>query len=191
MWNGVLKMLFDLVRDVFDPVFLYLEYKINYLVDRTPDKFGKQRGLETWFRQEIVVPTLEKRGCQVNANDRGVDLHIRHANSELSLELKAANDFRINYVVGVEKDGWITKYIEQDPLHRFAGCLFLGCESYEAISERLTELDQTLKNRERMRGHNITLAQHEKLATRDGRYYWSLGLLVTAYGRKLSAGNED
>jgi hypothetical protein len=42
-----------------------------------------------------------------------------------------------------------------------------------------------------MRGHNITLAQHKKLATEDGRYYWNLGLLVTAYGRKLSAGNEN
>jgi hypothetical protein len=175
----------DRVEDIFELVFQCLESAIDHLSDWTPRRRGERRGLERWFQHEIVTPTLKTRGYEIKAYGRGVDLLIRRADSELLLEIKAANDFRVNYVVGVEGDGWITKYMEQERLLRFAGCLFLGCESNETINARLTELDETLKNPERMRGHDITLVQHEELATSDGEFCWILGLLVTPYGRTL------
>jgi hypothetical protein len=182
---GEIIMSIDLIEDVFEPVLISVKSAISDLSKKTPPIYRERRGLESWFQREIVTPTLRDRGYEIKECGRGVDLLIRHANSELRLELKAANDFRINYVVGIEGDGWITKYMGREPL--LAGCLFLGCESNEGVNARLIKLDKTLKNPQQ--GHNITLAkcQYKELATSDGHYYWVLGLLVTDYGHRYLA----
>jgi predicted transport protein len=193
-------MSFDLVGDVFEPVFQRLESEIDYLSDWIPQRRGSQRGLEDrWFQPVIVTPTLKARGYEIEEHvcgdapgqNKKVDLLLRHANSELQLELKAANDFRIRYVVGTEKDGWITKYVEQERRPRFAGCLFLACAPNQTdVDARLTRLSKTLKDPQEMRGHKITLERHKAVATND-EHYWVLGLLATDYGRTLLARKDE
>jgi len=189
-------MSLDLVDDVFEPVFQRLESEIHYLSEWNRQRSGSHRGLEErWFQPAIVTPTLKARGYEVHEYVCGaapeqtgkVDLLLRDANSELLLELKAANDFRIRYVVGIERDGWMTKYVEREQRSRFAGCLFLGCEPSEAkVQGKLKRLATTLKSPQEMRGHDIRLAHSRAVKATDG-YHWVLGLLVTPYGRTLLA----
>jgi hypothetical protein len=189
-------MSLNLVDDVFEPVFQTLEREIAYLSDWTPERSGLQRGLEDrWFQGIIVTPTLKARGYQVTEKVRGdgpdqrgkVDLRVRRGNAEVEIELKAANDCRVRYMVGIEKDGWLTKYVEQERRPQFAGCLFLGC----AVDQEkfFTKLADTLKNPNEMRGHKIELAQSRTIPASNGSQ-WVLGLLVTPYGRTFVSSLE-
>jgi len=191
-------MSLDLVSDVFEPVFLRLESERDYLTEWAPQRHKSARGLEErWFQPAIVAPALRARGyevreyvCGAAPGQRGkVDLLLRAENSELELELKAANDLRVRYVAGIEKDGWMTKYVEQEQRSRLAGCLFLGCVSETKVQGRLRNLAETLKDPQKMRGHDIRLAQSRTFKPSDG-CHWVLGLLVTPYGRTL-LGRKD
>ena len=185
--------------DVFEPVFQHLESEIDYLSEWIPPLKRERRGLERWFQSVVVTPTLKMRGYEVEEYVRGdgpeqngkIDLRLRLENLELLLELKAANDFRIKYVIGTERDGWIAKYLEQEQRPLFAGCLFLACDNRTKVKERYDELVKTLKNSQEMRGHSITLERHKEVTTKDGHYYWVLGLLATPYGRTLLARGDE
>lgn len=181
----------DLVDDVFEPIFQCLVEKAAYLLDRGPELAGLQRGLENrWFQPVIVTPTLRSRGYQVTEYVRGetpeqkgkIDLCLRHGKSEVLLELKAANDCRVGYLAGMERDGWVTKYVEQEQRPYFAGCLFLGCTPNHVNFTK--ELADTLKDLQKMRSHDIQLAQARTVVS-DEDHHWVLGLLVTPYGRIL------
>lgn len=187
-------MSLDLVDDVFEPVFQSLVEKAADLSDWSPQRSRSHRGLENrWFQPIIVTPTLTSRGYQVTEYVRGdapeqrgkVDLRLRHGSLEVLLELKAANDCRVRYLVGIERDGWVTKYVEQERRPHFAGCLFLGCAPNEA--NFIKKLAETLKNPREMRGHDIQLAHSRTVAASDGYHHWVLGLLVTPYGRTFVA----
>lgn len=184
-------MSIDLVEDVFKPVFRRLEAEKDYLSACTPGKRWRNAGLENnWFQPKIVTAALKKRGrargWDIDEYVSGylpeqkgkVDLRLRDADCEVLLELKAANDFRVNYVLGIEADGWFTKYGHRPLL---AGCLFLGCASDQRdANARLKKVAESAWD------YDLALMRHGTIATDEG-HYWVLGLIATRYGRALSA----
>jgi hypothetical protein len=125
-------MSFDLVSDVFDPVFQRLVSKREFLTGYNPQHHPTARGLENNYLHPETVFALRDQGYPVIEQTRqGVDLIVRTLNPdrEFELELKAGNDLRVYYIRGIERDGWLTKYVEREQHALFAGCLFLGCDS--------------------------------------------------------------
>ena len=183
-------MSFDLVSDVFEPVFRRLDSEREFLTGYNPLR-GGPLGMEDNCLKPNTISALMDHGHMVRRQSRGVDLVVRVANSDLEfeLELKGGNDLRVAYITGLEGNGWVKRYVEDEQRTRLAGCLFLGCPGKMSVHDKLTELDRTLKDSRKMRGHDIRLAQWKTVKPSDGSH-WVVGLLVTPYGRTLIHPND-
>ena len=83
----------DLIKDIFHPVY-------QKIVEKREDLIGKQKkrthGFEpSWFTPQ-VVSALKAKGLNPISHGKGVDLTFPDG---LKLELKAASDFRLNYLI--------------------------------------------------------------------------------------------
>jgi hypothetical protein len=164
-------MSFDLIDDVFEPVFQCVQSESPYLSHfRPPHRAKDNAGLEeNWFHPKVVVPVLRQVGHDILDQPRdGVDILFRK--NDLELELKAGNSLRAPYFAGTENNGWQTKY-EHRP--RLAGCLFLGGEYDAQVEDRLNKI---VENASR----GISLGKYGEFKDEAGSSWtWVVGLLVT------------